>query len=104
MASLQSRYDDIQVPRSGKSAQQHLDSAGQIQASHFGSWAAGRQLHQSAQIAYARMDEAYTNFLKAFAAVIERLNQTKKVNTGVEEDTVGMVQMVNKQVDPPPAQ
>jgi hypothetical protein len=73
----------------------HLASAGDIQATDFGSWVAGTDLYGNAKVANDLMVGGYTYFLKAFDAVIERLDSTNKYNTGAEADNVQIIDMVN---------
>jgi len=72
----------------------HLNSAGNLKATDFGTPVAGARLYQDTQVANNLMVGAYTNFLKAFDAVIDRLTNTGKTNTGVEAANVQVVDMV----------
>jgi hypothetical protein len=104
LARLKSRRAEIDPSKVKK----HLDDAGHFQQKDFGQWAAAVSLHTSAKTAHDLMQGAYDNFIKAFDAVISRLESTAKTNTGVEVDNVGMVTFNNiLTVDPnnpaPPA-
>jgi hypothetical protein len=81
----------------------HLSSAGDIHAADFGKWLAATRLYGDARIANDLMVGAYTHFLAAFDAVIEKLHTTAKTNTGVEAENVQVVNYVDVDtVEPAP--
>jgi hypothetical protein len=73
----------------------HLTDAAGIEQKDVGQWAAARSLFSSTQQANSLMVQAYDNFLKAFDAVIDRLDKTSKTNTGVEVDNYESVTFNN---------
>lgn len=77
-----------------KTPADHLNAAGNLKPTDFGTPVAGARLHGDIQVANSLMVGAYTNFLKAFDGVIDKLQNTAKTNTGVEADNVQAIDMI----------
>lgn len=97
LARLKAKRAEIAPDKLGR----YLDDAKKIQAKDFGQWAAGVSLYNSAMTGQYLISSAYQYFINAFDAVINRLETTKKTNTGVEVDNVDVMTFKNVQtVDP----
>jgi hypothetical protein len=81
----------------GKTARENLEQAGDphFQAKDFGMWVRGQSLHANAAGAQRLMLQAYDYFLLSFDALIKRMNDTKNLNTGVEQDNIDAVTYSN---------
>jgi hypothetical protein len=99
MARIKSFRRDFDTRKvNGRTARENLVYAGNphdqskdFGAKDFGQWGAALGLYTSASGAQSLMLQAYDYFIKALDAVIERLENTKKTNTGVEVDNVDTV-------------
>jgi hypothetical protein len=98
MNKLQQRRKEFDTNKEGgKTARENLEQAGDphFQAKDFGMWVMGKSLHANASGAQKLLLQAYDYFLQSFDALIKRMNDTKNLNTGVEQDNVDAVTYSN---------
>jgi hypothetical protein len=90
------------TPDKPSEAMKHLQEAGNLESKNFGQWLAADSLFRSTQTAHNLMVGAYNNFVKAFDAVLKKIEDTHATNTGVEIDNINSVLYDNIQtIDPP---
>lgn len=82
-------------------AQKSLQDVADLKSKDFGQWLAADGLFQSVQTAHTLMLGAYDNFVKAYNAVLKKIEDTHATNTGVEVDNIDTVTFDNVQtIDP----